>query len=155
MKTLIATTLALALQTASVSAMETGPGPIQIHGAYVTETLPTAMAGAGYMRLTNTGDADDYLIGVKAEYPRVMIHTTQDKDDVALMVHVDRLTIPAGGEVVFEPGGLHVMFMGLNGNPFKLGETIDATLVFENAGNIDIEFKVEPRSHSAQNHKGN
>lgn len=38
------------------------------------------------------------------------------------------------------------MFMGLNGNPFEQGEKIDAPLLFENAGEIEIQFNVEPRS---------
>jgi hypothetical protein len=35
------------------------------------------------------------------------------------------------------------MFMGLQGDPFEEGETVLATLVFENAGEIEIEFNVE------------
>jgi copper(I)-binding protein len=35
------------------------------------------------------------------------------------------------------------MFMGLIGDPFEEGETVPATLVFENAGEVEIEFNVE------------
>ncbi|PJN92451.1 hypothetical protein CNY89_29595, partial [Amaricoccus sp. HAR-UPW-R2A-40] len=36
--------------------------------------------------------------------------------------------------MTFAPGGAHVMFMGLDGDPFEVGEVIPATLVFEKAG---------------------
>ena len=54
----------------------------------------------------------------------------------------DGLEIPAGGEVVLEPGGYHVMFIGID-SQFKDGETRKATLTFEKAGAIELEFQVE------------
>ena len=44
---------------------------------------------------------------------------------------------------IFAPGGLHVMFMGLNGDPFETGESFDAVLVFEAAGEVPVTFYVE------------
>jgi copper(I)-binding protein len=38
---------------------------------------------------------------------------------------------------------LHVMFMGLDGDPLDVGESVPATLVFEKAGRLDVVFKVE------------
>ena len=35
--------------------------------------------------------------------------------------------------------------MGLNGDPFEVGEEVNATLVFENAGSLEVVFKVEER----------
>jgi len=35
------------------------------------------------------------------------------------------------------------MFMGLNGDPMEIGEQVPATLVFKDAGEIDIMFNVE------------
>jgi len=61
-----------------------------------------------------------------------------------MMVHLDGLDIPAGETVTLEPGGLHVMFMGLS-EPFIEGEKIEATLVFEQSGELEITFNVEAR----------
>ena len=44
--------------------------------------------------------------------------------------------------VKLEPGGLHVMFMGIKA-PFKEGESFPATLNFEKAGAVDVQFNVE------------
>ena len=106
-------------------------------------TAPTARAGAGYLQIVNKGDQPDRLIGVTAGFPRVMIHTTQMDGDIARMVHLEAVDIPAGETVTFAPGGLHVMFMGLNGDPFETGESFDAVLVFEAAGEVPVTFYVE------------
>ena len=55
---------------------------------------------------------------------------------------------PAGATVTLAPQGLHVMFMGLDA-PLVAGASIPATLVFERAGEIAVEFKVEPRAAGA------
>lgn len=107
------------------------------------ETTATAQAGAGYLSITNTGETADRLIAVEAEFPRVMVHDTIIENDVATMKHLDGVDIAPGATVTLEPGGKHVMFMGLNGDPFEVGEKIPATLVFENAGRLDVVFNVE------------
>jgi periplasmic copper chaperone A len=53
----------------------------------------------------------------------------------------DGIVIPAGETVSLEPGGLHVMFMGLS-SPFIEGETVTVTLTFEKAGSVDVELAV-------------
>jgi hypothetical protein len=45
------------------------------------------------------------------------------------------------------------MFMGLDGDPFEVGERIPATLVFERAGEIEVEFWVEPRDGGMTGHE--
>ena len=88
---------------------------------------------------------DDRLIGIEAGFPRVMLHTTEMDGDIATMPHVEGIAVPAGETIRLVPGGFHIMFMGLNGNPLIEGETFDATLEFENAGTVDVVFNVEAR----------
>ena len=114
------------------------------------ETAPTAMAGGAYLTITNTGDSDDTLIAVMADFPRVELHTTEFEGDIARMVHVDTIPVPAGGSVTLEPGGMHVMFMGLQGNPLTVGDTVAATLVFEHAGEVPVTFDVVARDAAGQ-----
>lgn len=122
-------------------------GDLAIAHPIAFETAATARAGAGYMAITNDGKTDDRLVAVDADFPRVMLHETRTEGDIATMVHLDEIIIPAGETVVFEPGGKHVMFMGL-GEPFELGDDIPATLTFENAGAVGVVFKVEARPES-------
>ena len=123
--------------------------PLVISNAVALETPPSAMTGAGYLTITNTGKTDQLLIGVAADFPRVMMHETQMQDGVATMQHRDAITIPAGATVTFAPGGRHIMFMGLNGDPFEVGEKIPVTLTFDPAGEIAVMLDVVSRKDVA------
>ena len=64
------------------------------------------------------------------------------------MLPVEALEIAPGETVTLEPRGLHVMFMGL-GAPWKAGDKVPVTLVFETAGAVPIVFNVEARKDGA------
>ncbi|MCA3525006.1 MAG: copper chaperone PCu(A)C [Rhodobacter sp.] len=115
-----------------------------------------AKSAAGYLEIVNAGDAADRLLGVEtAIAKRAMLHATDHgADGVARMIHLDAIDIPAGGTVLLEPGGLHIMLMGLTG-PLTEGDMIPATLVFERAGRVAIEFSVDAPAgtdHSRMDH---
>lgn len=124
-------------------------GDLHVEHPFARATAATAMAGAGYVEIMNSGTADDRLIAVEADFPSVSLHESVVTDGVARMVPLDSVTIPAGGSVMLAPGGMHVMFMGLDGDPLDAGEEVPATLVFENAGRLDVVFKVESAAGSA------
>ncbi len=113
-------------------------------------TPPGSVTAAGYMTITNHGDEDDRLISISSDFPRTMLHKSEEQDGVMKMLHQhDGVVIPAGGTVSFEPGGLHVMFMGLK-ERLKEGEQNDVTLSFEKAGSVDVTFNVEKRKRSTK-----
>ena len=51
------------------------------------------------------------------------------------------LDVPAGERVVFEPGGLHLMLMGLAA-PLREGETFPLTLRFEDGAPVTVTVPV-------------
>jgi hypothetical protein len=53
------------------------------------------------------------------------------------------LTIPAGGTVMLEPGGYHVMFVDLT-TPLEVGDTVSITFTFEDAGELSVDAEVKP-----------
>jgi hypothetical protein len=148
MKTVYLAGLAmLALATAA-----SAESAISVTEARAFETAPTAMAGGGFLQITNAGTIDDTLIAVLADFPRVELHTSEFENDVARMVHLDAIPVPAGETVTLEPGGMHVMFMGLQGKPLTEGDTISATLVFEQAGEVPVTFEIVKREMGGNNH---
>lgn len=152
MKPMFSILAALTLSSAAI-AHEYSAGDLSIDHPMSFETSATAKVGGGYMTITNTGDTADALIGVKADFPRVMIHQTVEEDGIAKMNHVDRIDLPAGETVKLTPGGFHVMFMGLE-SPLIDGETFPATLIFETAGEVDVTFNIEARTTEAGDHSG-
>ncbi len=119
---------------------------VTIGHPFAYETAATAMSAGGYMDITNTGDVPDRLTGVEADFPRVMLHTTEMSGGIARMSHVEAIDIAPGETVSLAPGGHHIMFMGLKGDPFEAGEEIPVTLIFEHAGPVEVILQVEPRS---------
>jgi copper(I)-binding protein len=134
-------------------------GDINVIHPMAFETAKTANVGGGYMGITNNGTAPDRLVEVRVtDIPRIELHLSEtDANGIARMTKQDGIALPAGATVLLQPGGLHVMFMGLNGDPFEVGEEINATLVFEAAGEVEVIFNVEARSaddHSGMDHSG-
>ncbi|MEQ6201788.1 copper chaperone PCu(A)C [Sulfitobacter sp. HNIBRBA2951] len=159
MKFILSATAAILLSAATVSAHEYTVGALQIDHPRAFETAPSVKVGGGYMAITNTGDTDDTLLEVRTpSVPRVELHLSEtDANGVARMTKQDGVPIPAGDTVTLIPGGLHVMFMGLGEDRFELGEKVDATLVFENAGTVDVQFSIEERTsdtHNGMDHSG-
>ena len=52
------------------------------------------------------------------------------------------LVLPAGVTIEFKPRGYHLLLKRLR-SPLEPGSRVTATLVFERAGSIDVEFAVE------------
>ncbi|MFV0429461.1 MAG: copper chaperone PCu(A)C [Arachnia sp.] len=147
--------LALAIAACPAAAHEVTTGTLIIDHPYALETPATAMSGAGYMAITNTGTAPDSLLSVRADFPRVTLHGTEaDAEGITRMIPVESLEIASGETVILAPGGSHIMFMGLDGDPFEEGERIPAALVFEHAGEITVEFWVEARGGGLTGHEG-
>lgn len=106
-------------------------------------TPPNAKVGAGYAVLANTTPEDDRLVGATAEISeRVEVHSMAMDDGVMRMRELeDGLPLPAGETVLLEPGGLHLMFMGLK-RRLTPGDVFEGTLEFEKAGAVEITFEV-------------
>lgn len=110
-------------------------------GAMATEAMmgPTS---AIYMILSNGGKEADALVAVKAEVSvKVELHQTTVTNDVMRMEPVDKIEIPAGGQVELKKGGLHVMLLGVK-QELKAGDLFKATLLFSKAGEIPVEVEV-------------
>ncbi len=103
--------------------------------------------------IVNHGATDDRLIGAQSPAAAsAMVHESKvDASGVATMSHLPALDIPAGATVKLERGGLHIMFMGLSAAMAE-GDSIPVTLIFEKAGPVDVEFKVEAMTGSTETH---
>lgn len=120
-------------------------GELTITEPYVRAMPSSAKVGAGYLKIQNAGVAGDRLISVSSPVARsVEVHSSTTEDGVMRMRHLQAgLQVPPGAVTALAPGGLHLMFIEPRA-PFKAGETIPATLLFEKAGPIDVTFLVRP-----------
>ena len=132
----------LLLLASPLAAHDLVSGDLHIIHPSIPDPLPTARSAAGYMAISNDGAEPEALIDVRTPFAEhATLHTTIFEEGVT---------------VNLEPGGIHVMFMGLSG-PADEGDMIPATLVFRNAGEVEVEFMVDPAqggSHSGMDHSG-
>jgi len=136
----------LALSTAlaaPVFAQEFKAGDITIEKPWARATPKGAAVGAAYLTIRNAGAAPDRLTGGTADFASVEIHQMKTENGVMTMRELTGgLNVPAHGSVRLAPGGYHVMFTHLT-KPLQKGDKLTATLNFENAGSIAVEFPVE------------
>ncbi|MBB1251086.1 copper chaperone PCu(A)C [Rhizobium sp. G21] len=117
-------------------------GQIEIDHPYSRAMLPGAAVGGGYLKIVNHGEADRLLRVTTSRAKSTQLHEMQMGDDVMTMREMtDGLEIPAHGVLELKPGAFHVMFMNV-AEPFKEGERVKATLTFEKAGSVDVDFVV-------------
>jgi copper(I)-binding protein len=144
MKYLLALPLLIALGGAPAFAQEFKAGDIVIDEAWARATPKGAAVGAGYLTIHNNGATPERLTGGTADFAGVEVHEMSMDGGVMKMREVkDGLAIPAHGTVTLAPNGYHLMFAGLK-TPLAAGETVKATLNFERAGAIAVEFAVRP-----------
>ena len=137
--------LALPLAFAGPAVAEPGEaraGAILASRAWARATPPGAGIGGGYVTIRNAGDQPDRLVGFSSPAAaRGELHEMSVEGGVMRMRPVPSLEIAPGETVVMKPGGLHLMLMELKA-PLRQGEPLRATLRFERAGPLELEFSV-------------
>lgn len=118
-------------------------GTLHIDHPHARETIGQMRMSAGYLVISNEGETADRLIAVESDQARVIeLHTHDMKDGVARMYKVDAIEVPAGGTATLAPGGNHLMIFDVT-RALKEGETLPVTLIFENAGSVDVDLNIE------------
>ena len=137
-------TVAAAVAVAALAACSTGAATAPtISDAWVRPAMGPDRPAAGYMVITNTSSQADALLSVSTPgASSVEIHeTATDASGMMGMHPIPRLEVPAGGTVKLEPGGYHLMIMGLT-RPLEVGQKVELELVFERAGTVVVEADV-------------
>ncbi|HMR62902.1 MAG TPA: copper chaperone PCu(A)C [Anaerolineae bacterium] len=129
-------------EPAAETSAETSAEPeITVMDPFARASIPN---GAAYMTLMNQGGSDDALVSAETGVAQtVELHeTTIDENEVMRMSPVEKIVVPAGGSVGLEPGGLHVMLLGIQ-EDLVVGDTFDLTLNFEKSGPQTIQVEVK------------
>jgi copper(I)-binding protein len=133
---------ALSLCGPAALGQEYQAGSLAILHPYARPTALSQPTGGGYLRVINTG-SDDRLVSASAPVAQsVQLHSMLMEGDVMRMREVAAIELPAGQTVDLKPGGWHLMFVGLKA-PLAVGQSFPVRLVFEKAGIVTVEVKVE------------
>lgn len=129
-------------------------GQITVNHPWARATAPAAQAGAAYFVLTSEAAAPDLLVSASTPMAdRAELHTHRMDGGIMRMMPVEAIEVAPGAPTVLEPGGLHVMLMGLHG-PLTEGETFPLTLVFEAAGEVTVDVTVQGVAATAPEEAG-
>jgi copper(I)-binding protein len=119
-------------------------GGLKILAPWARATPKGASVGGCYMKIANTGSAADRLIGGASDISsRFEVHEmSMDNGVMKMRPLANGIEIKPGQTVELNPSGYHVMLVGLK-QQLMQGDHFKATLEFEKAGKVDVEFIVE------------
>jgi copper(I)-binding protein len=118
-------------------------GSIHIAQPWARATPKGASSAAGYMTITNKGSEPDRVSCVSSDASaQCQIHSMTMDNGVMKMRPVEGgLEIKPGETVTLKPGSYHIMLLDLK-HPLDAGTTMKATLKFDKAGTVDIDYPV-------------
>ena len=143
MKSLILSLFSLVLiwTTPAVAHDKTDTHTLEISDAWARKTRRTTSA-AVYLNIHNATDNADTLLAAETPMARMTsLHMSFEEDGVMRMEMQDSISLEAGGTVTFEPGGMHIMLVGLS-EPLQEGSVFPLMLTFEQAGDVTVYVEV-------------
>ncbi|MDX2356270.1 copper chaperone PCu(A)C [Dietzia sp. PP-33] len=138
------TSVETAAETTTVVTVEDG-------WAKATDSGMTGVFGT----ISNPGETDVHLTGVSDELAaRAELHETVPGGGGMMMQEKeDGFVIPAGGELILEPGGNHIMLMDLD-LPITTGQQITLTLEFSGGAEQDVTVSARDFSGGEEEYVG-
>lgn len=117
-------------------------GDLSIHGPWSRALPAVAPNGAAYFEVENGGEEAVHIVSASSPIAeRAEIHTHEMDGEVMKMRHVTSVRVPPGSTVPFEPGGLHVMLIGLK-QPLVDGGSFPLTLELDGARAIEVTVEI-------------
>jgi copper(I)-binding protein len=132
--------------------MATQGAEVAIGDPYVRAVPPGQANSAVFMSLENRSDQDQALVAAESDVSEIVeLHTHIEEGGMMRMRQIEKIDVPAGETVILQPGGLHVMLIGLK-QALEPGQTIDLTLVFEDGSRMPVQapvrrIQMQPKDH--------
>lgn len=143
MKTILSVVLvsALSLFSATIFAA-TAADSLTIVDPYVRAVPPGQSVSACFMSIKNSSATAHAIVKASSDISKVVeLHTHTHENGMMMMRQVEKMDIPANGETTLQPGGLHIMLIGLH-NELKLDQKVSITLEFEDGSKKEISAPV-------------
>lgn len=131
------------------------PPGVTIVDGWTTPARAGQPVSAAYVTICNGGATDDALIaianGPEKTADAIEMHQSTMTDGVMSMKRAERIALPAGAQTAFEPGGAHIMLIGVARDITRSGEPT-LQLEFENAEDIHWAFEVREDGGAHESH---
>ncbi len=112
-----------------------------IDNAFARSAIKDQRNSAVFMQITNQGEHAE-LVSASSDAAKVVeLHTHVNDSGVMRMRKIDKIDLPSNQTVVLEPGGLHIMFIGLL-RDLNVGESVDVDLGFSDGSHQLISVPI-------------
>jgi hypothetical protein len=116
---------------------------VLVANPYVRAVPAVMENSAAFMTLKNTGTTEHAVVSAASRAAEVVeLHTHVKDGEVMRMRQIDKINIQAGDATILEPGGLHVMLLGLK-RPLSVGSTVQVDLTFNDGSTKSVVAPVK------------
>ncbi len=130
------------LQTKKQGVAEDTRKDIVVSNAWVRLMPPSQKTTAAYMVIENNSDKEMVLESASTDVASMThLHRMGHSNGMMTMGSAGEVRIPAKSKAVLEPGGLHLMLIGLK-KPLNKGDVVVMILHFQGGNNIVIKADV-------------
>lgn len=154
---------ALALTGCSTTASTDGADTATVESAASTlttsDTWVKAIDGgmtAAFGMITNPTDHDITIVAASTSVSDMTeLHETVENDsgDMVMQPRDGGFVIPAGGMLMLEPGGNHIMIMGVT-DPILAGDDVSVTLTLDDGSTVEFTAPAKDYSGANENYEG-
>ena len=102
-----------------------------VKNAWVRQNIPPQTMTAAYLSVHNQGTATALISASTPAAEVAEIHVMTTDGNIMRMRKIDRLPIPENGSATLQPGGNHLMLIGLR-RDLAPGDSLALTLTFAN-----------------------
>jgi copper(I)-binding protein len=122
---------------------------IVVEEAWVRLPPPVADTAAAYMKIENHSAKDVEITAVETDVAKSPeFHSMEMHDGMMHMQKMEKVIVPAHGDISFDPGANHLMLVGLT-RALKTGEHLMITLKTSDGESIMIHAEVrDMRGHN-------
>lgn len=144
--------LSLALLLSVAAGFAQAESLLSVNGGWVRWVPPVSHNSAAYFTVENKGEKPVDLVGVDSDVAKaVELHTVEKTGELMQMKPLDKITVPAGDSVIFQPGSHHVMLIGLK-EPLQQKQDVAMTLRFSNGESLPVSLPVQQDGEDKHDH---
>lgn len=125
---------------------------LQIDNAFARPASKQQRNSAVFMQISNQG-SDASVVAASSDAARIVeLHTHVNDAGVMRMRRIDKIDLPAGETVTLKPGGLHIMFIGLN-RDLNLDDSVEVVLELSDGSKKAVLAPIHRAMMKTMNHK--
>jgi len=133
----------LVLASLSGSLLADAAADITVSNAYVRATAPGQANSVAFMTLHNSSMQAYAVVDAEGHAAKAIeLHTHVHENGMMKMRRINKIDLPAHGNVMLKPGGHHIMLIGLKQAANK-GDSIHLSLVFNDGSKKMLEVPVK------------